>query len=70
MARIQVVGWLEIEDDEIDPGHSVGVTNAAYERYFMDGEGPKVRLCDLEDLELGPIEDTGDNEVHVPGDRK
>lgn len=34
--QIKITGILEVEDDEFDPDHETGLTNAAYERYSME----------------------------------
>lgn len=34
--HVMVTGILEVEDDEFDPNHEMGLTNEAYERYSME----------------------------------
>lgn len=33
MKHVMVTGILEVEDDEYDPNHEMGLTTEAYERY-------------------------------------
>lgn len=50
--RIKITGYVNIEDDEIDPNSPTGMTEEAYLDYVADENGTGLKVADLMDVEV------------------
>jgi hypothetical protein len=57
MTRIQITGFFEPDDDEIDEDSSTGLTEEAYLRHVVDEDGTGLKVADLTDVEIEVVDD-------------
>ena len=51
MARIKITGYLEVDDDQVDLGNPVGLTEEAFLDIAYDEYGTSPKVSDLEDID-------------------
>jgi hypothetical protein len=52
--RIKITGYIDTDDldaDQVDEGHSTGLSDEGYQSLIFDADGKGLRVADLSDVD-------------------